>query len=147
MKNIAVKVVRADPAYIAWAKFCMNNPKNPWLPKIREMHKVKFSNMRGAGHVLFMEKLNEFDPYNRDHIQLRDNLSPIAGLGSYYLNTNNFWKEMSTADRNLRDISNFLSNTKFGIDLHEANYMVRTTPNGLQLVITDPIAGACTWRT
>jgi hypothetical protein len=158
--NVAVKVVQDDPAYMYFAKFCMKNPDNQWLPKIVSIHAVDFDGRRKSSHIIFFQKLR---PARRSEIKAamqqifktipikyfaqdaqdaQDDplFKPMAHYDDFQ-DLDGHWRHIAnkTTDDDVRVVAKYFANLN-GVDLHHNNVMMRDDRGRAQLVFTDPVA-------
>lgn len=161
--NVAVKVVQDDPAYMYFAKFCMKNSNNEWLPKIVSIHKVVVDNKYKTGkgtaeaHIIFFQKLRPattkeikvavqrvlktippqyFDQGGQDD-PLFDDMIDFTD----FQELDEHWRHIAnkTTDEDVRVVAKYFANLN-GVDLHDKNVMMRDDKGRAQLVFTDPVA-------
>ena len=145
--NVVVKVVREDALYLKFAKFAMDNPKNPWLPKIADIRMVPFDDSK-KGYLVFTEKLKS--PSEKDIMKFK---MLVPGDGKHRApsmertDPENYhklllrpgWQRLEKS-RNLflAQLATFMLKNYRHLDLgiRGDNMMMR----GSQLVFTDPLA-------
>lgn len=159
--NVAVKlIVENDPDYLKYAKFCMRNPNNPYLPNIIDVVKVRMEKETSTlvtdpilgltlpvkalnehlTHLVFMEKLR---PVSLSAVKkvVRSIVKEIPELQKYERFADfevEDWGTVyrSTTDKNLKQFAKYAVANRFN-DVHEKNIMLDV--NG-HLVFTDPVA-------
>lgn len=111
----ALKVFMKDSAYLRWIKFAMDNPNNPYVPKM----KGKVIKITPVIYAMRLEKLTggSFS-------------GPFADAYRQW----NWDRSYKSDDKNIQDILDFFGPNKDLLDLHGENVMMR----GDQLVIIDP---------
>ena len=157
--NVAVKIIRDDPMYLRFAKFCLDNPLNPWLPKIVSIHKVKvddakYDSRKSSGvdrtftepiHIVFFQKLRSAkarEIQNWVYKVIKD----LPTADEYeYRNFDDFhrsdWADIAkySNDDALRKVAQFFVRIN-ARDIHNGNVMIRDDGAYPQLVFTDPVA-------
>lgn len=130
-----------DPA-VKYVKLIANHQNNPFFPRI---YSAKVYRLRDNGQlimVMHMERLHEWDTP-----QLQDATRQSAEhlgfeLSDFTLDDFDDRERIATATKNpkLKEALRLMEPLfqQFGSDLHEANWMVRLTSTGPQLVFADP---------
>lgn len=140
--NVAVKIVRKDPANAKWLRFCVAHKGNPYLPKLYGVQALDIDDSKKA-YVVFMEKLKPC-PVGA-YWALYTHVIPGANPGnSHYalkLNINNpyVWAMFAkvAAEPNLKALALLFAKCRLGsLDLSQSNLMLR----GEQIVFVDPLA-------
>lgn len=141
LKNIVVKLVHHDDEYLKFARFAMDNPKNPWLPRIAAIEPIKFDGSRlSNSYLVFLEKLQptSFELQKSLIWKLVDTyeLHIHAFTPKWFSKSN--WKKLAlnSKDPGLAQFAAFAAKNFNHLDINSANVMAR----GRQLVFTDPIA-------
>lgn len=166
----AVTVNPSDDGYIGFVKQIIGK-KNPYFPQISELREVKDRSGTYTGFVTRMEKLTSLKDLRREELAAlihkmtgqEPNLAdPHVGIGTLKI-TREMAKHpeiligdlVAAAYRNpdsgtiadpalLQAIDILRQLAKAGMyeeDIHSGNLMIRRTPYGPQLVITDPFSG------
>lgn len=157
--NVAVKVVKDDPNYIEYVRFCMQNPTNPWLPRIIDIVDAKIDDddfdmygdywrrtekkpVQVPIEVVFFEKLREAS--NREiHAAVKKVLAEVPSnmlVKEFFYDFASFNRDtwyvvsISTTDPHLKQFAEMAHECRFE-DIHGDNVMMR----GDQLVFTDPV--------
>lgn len=134
--NVAVKVVRDDRKYMNFTKFAIENPSNPYLPRIAAVDKVKFDN-GSSGYIVFMEALvaasrrsidDFFNQVSRD-LHISDDVEHRLSKAGWELLGN-------SRNPNLATLATYMLKNWSSLDLGNQNLMQR----GRQLVFVDPVA-------
>ena len=122
------KIFHIDPAYLEFLKWAIKNQSNPYIPKI----KGKILKINNDTFAVRMEKLQRFNDTGNEKLELFYN--KLLDLGYF-----GFTDEVRDwFDRNFpgfSDIIDALKKSKFKIDIHTGNIMMR----GEVPVIIDPL--------
>lgn len=135
--NVAVKIVRKDPANAKWLSFCVANKGNPYLPKL---YGVQSLDLEGSKHAyaVFMEKLNPC-PIGA-WLALKTKLAPTYSEEWFlHVNSPRVWARLVTKEKepNLLAVATFFSRQPLGsLDLNQSNLLLR----GKQIVFVDPVS-------
>jgi hypothetical protein len=137
-KNVAVKIFLArDVNYFKYAKWCMQNKSNPWVPRIDDIQFFQHGNGEEYG-IVFMERLERL---------------PARLYGKFLedvgLNWSEFYQDepgtmikviknlkMRNEDPNLIKVLQFLQRSFTAYDFHRGNFMMRGRG---QVVFVDPV--------
>jgi hypothetical protein len=136
-----IKLFVRDYGYMKYLKFCMDNKKNPYMPKIRGKV-IKINN------YMYAVRLEKLIPYGdlptTDKVKIEslaqmlfDIMEKGKNFDASYQNLIKYTK----SNKNLIDIRNvveFFMNNNLKLDPIVYNFMKR--PNG-DIVITDPLFG------
>ena len=150
MPNVAVKVYERDDwdKSVFWLRWCEKNQKNPYVPKIYRLGKLKNIELDvsetkqniNAYHVAFMEKLEKCP-----RPLVLETFTRTGALPDVINRVRTFWdfedkpKWASITDKNLlqvlKKIKSLSGTDSNGSDLIDANIMRR----GKQIVFSDPV--------
>lgn len=121
---------------------------NPHLPRAESIHSIVGSD--GTIHITKMEKLHHIDKLTGEEVEAAQ--QHLSQGTSYFNNPSRFFNPSdsiphSSKHPKLDQVRGLIKKTHGDIehrdpyyDIHSKNYMVRRTPTGPQLVVTDPIA-------
>lgn len=144
LKNIVVKLVLHDEEYLKFARFAMDNPKNPWLPRIAAIEPIKFDGFRlsnsSNSYLVFLEKLQpaSFELQKSLIWKLVDTYELHIHASIHKWFSKSSWKKLAlnSKDPGLAQFAAFAAKNFNQLDINSENVMAR----GRQLVFTDPIA-------
>ena len=141
LKNVVVKLVLHDEEYLKFARFAMDNRKNPWLPRITDIKIVEFRGlfMASNSYFVFMEKLKPA-PFKLQKDLVTD-LARTYGLklGSdsshtWFTKPGRARLAVKSKDPGMAQFATFAAKNFDHLDLHQQNIMKR----GQQIVFVDP---------
>lgn len=157
--RVAVKLVVDNPSYVRFARFCMENEGNRWLPRIFSIVPVSFTagkwsdrtKLPTKGHVIFIERLSRAT----DAFIRKTALDVVAALPEEAFAGEVFTKAISSfidlgkkewkaiarfsEDEDLRAAARYFATRSVPLDIHNENVMVRRGGKP-QLVFNDPVA-------
>jgi hypothetical protein len=150
MKNEVIKIYGAinDPGMTRYLSFCLENQRNPFVPKIYKVLKAWAKEEDRYIFAVFMENLKpsgkEF--FNDLDMYLRTSLNKYK-YGQHIKNDKRFFDKFKeiimihskeSDEKSLNDVINFLHGAitkyKYTVDFGPQNWMLR----GSQLVLIDP---------
>lgn len=146
-KRLVVKVFdpSEDLAYTTYAKWCLKNQENKYVPKI--LHYEEFSHKNKKPHigVVILEKLTvaDCDDDFSEKINSFLRAKKIQNVNLYSLDYHSTWLKLARNPCNeLKAFAKFMhkisrSNKGFSIDIHSGNILFRKK----QIVFTDPLCG------
>jgi len=137
MKDVAVKIVKADDAYMQYVAFCRKNKGNPWLPEIIDVNESTLDDKRID--IVFMKVLKPAT--DKDVVLGFQTLAPGADLKRFSEQTRLSYPEWMQAVRFAKGIDErqlcvFMAKHFNRLDLYTRNFMMR----GTQLVFNDPLS-------
>lgn len=136
--NVAVKVVKQDRAYKKFVTFCMQHPRNPWLPRIASIKDLQLDDANLA-YVVFMEKLQPVKP--TFIAELKEAMRSKFGLRPWsdtqWFNRASWRHIAANSPKDFAELATYFATNLNNVDLVPSNFMRR----GNQLVFNDPVAG------
>lgn len=138
-KNIVVKVVKKDNAYLKFAKFAHSRKRNPWLPNIASIQQADLEDAPGA-FLVFMEKLNpvSYSSAQAFKFKLAANFKLVPTDKTSWF-TKQSWQAIAegTKDKHFKEVAVYFAYNHSNLDLLYTNLLRR----GPQLVFNDPMSG------
>jgi hypothetical protein len=146
LKNIVVKLSRRDTQYLKFARFAMDNPKNPWLPRIAAIEPIKVDGRdTSKAHAVFMEKLAPVSAGDKQKLiktltqtyDLRSSANPnFKWVAPFLWFEKSEWARLAKTNKDpgLAQFAVFTVKNFDHLDLHQQNIMKR----GQQIVFVDP---------
>lgn len=128
MPDVAVKIVRRDPANRDWWRFANTQSTNPWVPRVYGVHNIELDDST-SGFAVFMEKLEPMQAMGWEGV--RDFFFPFDVYNP------KLWRVFAahTKDKHLAVVADYLGKTRYKLDVSRKNVMLR----GHQPVFVDPV--------
>lgn len=148
-EGIAVKVSGEEYSVLRYVRFALANQRNPYVPKIYDVHRFRDSRDDEEYFVIFMEKLNDYEGLRNQQKKqiLRYHVGNLVDITNNF--TDFFWEDSLKVLSYLRKhakeeklpLAQFLIPVLSYLykndmeDTHDANIMLRGSK---QIVFTDP---------
>lgn len=138
MRNVVVKVVKMDRAYRKFCKFAMDNPTNPWLPKIASVQTIALDDANLA-YAVFMEKLDKVPASYVEKLReaFRDRYNLRFWSDNQWFDRASWRKIAADSPPDFSKLATYFADNLNSLDLIPSNFMRRRN----QLVFNDPVAG------
>lgn len=147
-KNVVVKIISSDPAYISYLKFVARNPRNRYLPQLipnKNGELISGYSMRGRDRLQFIFMKRYASSTNIQRESFRQYVSSTIGAAADFRTPVTKWSksmwqivaEMST-DHEIVTIAKYFSSTNYRIDNHAGNIMWDSELKNI--IFTDPVA-------
>lgn len=136
-RDVVVKLVSRDDAYMSYVHLCHDNPSNRWLPTVLDVDYIVLKN-GSAVNLVFLQRL---DPASdRDVVKAFTEIAPWAEQNRFSLRCRLSFPEWKNAvrmatDPDTKKLVQFLTQHFNRLDLWTRNFMLR----GSQVVFNDPL--------